>query len=123
MTEHGTANAKPEAATAALEAGLDIELPYMDYYGEHLDEAVENGDLAEETLDESVRRVLREKVRKGILDDPTVDAGAAADAFHTDEAAEVNRRAARQSMTLLKNEDDLLPLDVDSVAVVGPKAD
>ncbi len=123
VTEHGTANTKPEAATQALEAGLDVELPYTDYYGEFLVEAVENGDLSEATLDESVRRVLREKARKGVLDDPTVDAEAAADAFHTDEAAEVNRKAACQSMTLLKNEDDLLPLDVDSVAVVGPKAD
>ncbi|WP_049888944.1 glycoside hydrolase family 3 N-terminal domain-containing protein [Natronococcus occultus] len=123
VTEHGTANTKPEAATAALEAGLDVELPYTDYYGEHLITAVENGELSEKTLDESVRRVLREKARKGLLDDPSVDAEAAADAFRTDEAAALNRRAARRSMTLLKNENELLPLTADSVAVIGPKAD
>ncbi len=122
-TEHGTADTKVEAGVQALEAGIDVELPYTDYYGEYLVEAVENGDLAEETLDESVRRVLREKIRKGVFDDPEIDVDAAADAFHTEEAREVTGRAARQSMTLLKNEDDLLPLDVDSVAVVGPKAD
>ncbi|GAB3670064.1 glycoside hydrolase family 3 N-terminal domain-containing protein [Halopiger thermotolerans] len=123
VTEHETANTKPEAAVQALEAGIDVELPYTEYYGEHLVDAVEEGDLAEETLDESVRRVLREKFRKGVFDDPEVDADAAAAAFHTDEAREVTREAARQSMTLLKNEGDLLPLSVDDVAVVGPKAD
>ncbi|WP_247004736.1 glycoside hydrolase family 3 N-terminal domain-containing protein [Halosolutus gelatinilyticus] len=123
VTEHGTANTKREAGVQSLEAGIDVELPYTEYYGEHLVEAVEEGELAEETLDESVRRVLREKFRKGVFDDPIVDEDAATDAFHTEEARTVTRRAARESMTLLKNEGDLLPLDVDSVAVVGPKAD
>ncbi|WP_425494227.1 glycoside hydrolase family 3 N-terminal domain-containing protein [Natronobiforma cellulositropha] len=123
VTEHGTANTKREAGVACLEAGLDVELPYTEYYGEHLVEAVEAGELTEETLDASVRRVLTEKIEKGVFDDPEIDAEAAADAFHTDAAQEVNARAARESIVLLKNEDDLLPLDVGSVAVVGPKAD
>ncbi|GAB7018296.1 glycoside hydrolase family 3 N-terminal domain-containing protein [Halostagnicola bangensis] len=123
VTEHGTANTKRKAGIQSLEAGLDIELPYTEYYGEHLVEAVEEGELAEETLEKSVRRVLREKLRKGVFDDSPVDPEAATDAFHTEEAREVTHEAARQSMTLLKNDDDLLPLDVDSVAVVGPKAD
>ncbi|SDK54718.1 beta-glucosidase [Natronorubrum texcoconense] len=122
-TEHGTINTKQEGAVASIEAGLDVELPYTEYFGEHLVNAVEDGDLAEETLDEAVRRVLREKFRKGVFDAGEIDEDAAADAFHTDEAREITREAARQSMTLLKNEGDLLPLDVDSVAVVGPKAD
>nr|WP_224828341.1 glycoside hydrolase family 3 N-terminal domain-containing protein [Saliphagus infecundisoli] len=122
-TEHRVAETKPEAGAAAVEAGIDVELPYTDYYGEFLVEAVENGNLAEETLDTSVRRVLREKVRKGVLDDPMADPDAAADAFHTEAAREVTARAARQSMTLLKN-DDLLPLEgVESVAAIGPKVD
>ncbi|TYT63380.1 glycoside hydrolase family 3 N-terminal domain-containing protein [Natrialba swarupiae] len=123
VTEHNTANTKLEAAVQALEAGIDVELPYTEYYGEHLVEAVESGELAEETLDESVRRVLREKFRKGVFDEWSVDEDAAADAFHTEGARSVARDAARESMTLLKNDDDLLPLEADSVAVIGPKAD
>ncbi|WP_440767106.1 glycoside hydrolase family 3 N-terminal domain-containing protein [Natronorubrum sp. DTA7] len=126
VTEHGTADTKREAGVQAVEAGIDVELPYTDYYGEHLVEAVEAGELAEETVTEAARRVLSAKAQKGLLDDSTVDSDAAAEPFGTDEARAVTERAARESMTLLKNEDDLLPLvseETDSVAVVGPKAD
>ncbi|WP_049947443.1 glycoside hydrolase family 3 N-terminal domain-containing protein [Candidatus Halobonum tyrrellensis] len=125
-SEHGVAADEEEAGRMAVEAGVDVELPYTDCYGEHLVSAVESGDLAEETVDAAARRVLTAKARKGLLPggDPTVDADAAADPFGTDEADELTTRAARESMTLLKNEGDLLPLDdVGSVAVVGPKAD
>ncbi|MDS0300783.1 glycoside hydrolase family 3 C-terminal domain-containing protein [Halogeometricum sp. S1BR25-6] len=125
-SEHGVAADEREAGVMAVEAGIDVELPYTDCYGEHLAEAVEEGELSEATLDAAVRRVLRAKVEHGLLDDSTVDADAAADPFGTDEAEELTTRAARESMTLLKNEDDLLPIaggETDSVAVVGPKAD
>ncbi|WP_137289459.1 glycoside hydrolase family 3 N-terminal domain-containing protein [Natronorubrum halophilum] len=125
-SEHGVAADEREAGVAALEAGVDVELPYTDCYGEHLVDAVEAGELAEETLDEAVRRVLSAKARNGLLDDPTVDPDAASEPFGTDEARELTTRAARESMTLLKNDDELLPLigeETDAVAVVGPKAD
>ncbi|SFL44009.1 beta-glucosidase [Halogranum rubrum] len=125
-SEHGVAADEQEAGVAAVEAGIDVELPYTDCYGEHLVDAVEAGVLSEATLDESVRRVLRMKAEKGLLDDATVDPETAAEPFGTEEADDLTTRAARESMTLLKNEDDLLPLvgdDTDSVAVVGPKAD
>lgn len=123
VTEHGTAAEKPEAASDALEAGLDIELPYTEYYGDPLIEAVEGGDLAESVIDTSVERILRKKIEKGLFGDPFVDAEAAPEAFNTDTATELTERAARKSMTLLKN-DGTLPLEnVGSVAVIGPKAD
>ncbi|WP_425498548.1 glycoside hydrolase family 3 N-terminal domain-containing protein [Haloprofundus halobius] len=125
-SEHGVAADEREAGVAAVEAGIDVELPYTDCYGEHLVEAVEEGVLAEATLDRAVGRVLRAKAEGGLLDDSTVDADAADEPFGTDEARELTTRAARESMTLLKNEGDLLPLvgdETDSVAVVGPKAD
>ncbi|WP_121744762.1 glycoside hydrolase family 3 N-terminal domain-containing protein [Natronorubrum halophilum] len=125
-SEHGVAADEREAGVAALEAGIDVELPYTDCYGEHLVDAVEAGELAEETLDEAVRRVLSAKARNGLLDDPTVDPDAASEPFGTDEARDLTTRAARESMTLLKNDDELLPLigeETDAVAVVGPKAD
>ncbi|MFC6823574.1 glycoside hydrolase family 3 N-terminal domain-containing protein [Halopelagius fulvigenes] len=125
-SEHGVAADEEEAGVMALEAGIDVELPYTDCYGDHLVNAVEAGRLSEETVDTAVRRVLRAKARKGLLDDPTVDADAASEPFGTEAADELTERAARESMTLLRNEDDLLPLvgeETDSVAVVGPKAD
>jgi beta-glucosidase len=122
-SEHGIADTEREAAVTALESGIDVELPYTDCYT-HLVDAIEDGELTEETLDESVRRVLRMKIRKGVFDDPSVDADAADDAFGTEHATQLTERAARESMVLLKNENALLPLaDSDSVAVVGPKAD
>ncbi|WP_459880194.1 glycoside hydrolase family 3 N-terminal domain-containing protein [Halorubrum gandharaense] len=122
--EHGVTATDRDSGVAALEAGIDVELPYTDCYGDHLVEAVERGELAEETLDESVRRVLRMKFEKGVVDEWSVDPETAADAFQTDASVDLARTAAEESLVLLKNEDDLLPLtDADSVAVVGPKAD
>lgn len=125
-SEHGVAASEQAAGVMAVEAGIDVELPYTDCYGEHLVNAVEDGDVAEATVDTAVRRVLRAKAEKGLLDDPTVDVDAAADPFNTENAKNLTTRAARESMTLLKNEGDVLPFDggrLDSVAIVGPKAD
>ncbi|WP_394339011.1 glycoside hydrolase family 3 N-terminal domain-containing protein [Halosimplex salinum] len=121
--EHGVAATQREAGVAAVEAGIDVELPNTDCY-EYLPEAVRRGELAEETLDESVRRVLRAKFEKGLFEDPTVDVDSATEPYEDESAADLAREAARDSLVVLKNEDDLLPLDgADSVAVVGPKAD
>ncbi|WP_101295963.1 glycoside hydrolase family 3 N-terminal domain-containing protein [Halegenticoccus soli] len=120
--EHGVASSYDDAATMALEAGLDVELPASECYPT-LVEAVENGDLAEETVDTAVRRVLRTKIRKGLLDDPYVDVDAVEKVVETDEQRVLARRAARESVTLL-HDDGVLPLDdAADVAVVGPKAD
>ena len=123
-SEHGVAETKGEAAAMALEAGIDVELPCTDCYGDVLAEAVREDAVSEDALDRAVRRVLGAKIRKGVFDDPTVDADAAADAFGTEAEKELVRRAGRESITLLKNEGDLLPLSsAGSVAVLGPKAD
>ncbi|MFB6153657.1 MAG: glycoside hydrolase family 3 N-terminal domain-containing protein [Halodesulfurarchaeum sp.] len=123
--EHGIATSQREAGVAALEAGLDVELPATDCYGENLVEAVEAGELSEATLETAVRRVLRAKIESGVFDDPYVDPEAASAPFDTDEQSELAARAARESMTLLEN-DGILPLsdeDLDTVALVGPQAD
>ena len=123
VTEHETAATKRDAGVASLEAGIDVELPYTDCYGEHIVEAVEAGEISETVVDTSVRRILRKKVEKGLFDDPYVAVDAVQDAYHTDAARKLTYEAATESMTLLKNEE-LLPLtDVDSIAVIGPKAD
>ena len=121
--EHGVAPNWREAAIRAVEAGIDVELPQQECYP-MLVEAVESGELSRETVETAARRVLRQKVEKGLFEEYGADPDEAASAFGPDRHRDMARRLARESVTLLKNEDDLLPLDEDaSVAVVGPKAD
>ena len=112
------------AAVLALEAGLDIELPATDCYGAPLLRAIDTGLVAEETLDEAVRRLLRTKFDLGLFDDPYVDVAAASAAAATPAHRELARTIARKSIVLLRN-DGVLPLtaEVGSIAVIGPNAD
>jgi len=121
--EHRVAADLTDAAIQAVEAGIDVELPQKECYP-HLVDAVEDGAVAESTIDAAARRVLRQKLEKGLLDDTGVDPEAVADAFGPDANRDTARRLARESITLLENEGDVLPLSTEaSVAVVGPKAD
>jgi beta-glucosidase len=120
--QHGVAGSLREAAVRAVEAGLDVELPLVECYDE-LVGAVEDGELAEATVDRAARRVLRQKVEKGLFEAHAPEPGAVDDAFGPEAGREYARRLARESVTLLEN-DGTLPLsDPESVAVVGPKAD
>ena len=112
------------AAVLALEAGLDVELPATDCYGEPLLRAIEAGLVAEETLDQAVRRVLCTKFDLGLFDEPYVDVAAASGAAATAAHRELARTIARKSIVLLSN-DGVLPLaaEVGSIAVIGPNAD
>ena len=90
----------------------------------HLPEALERGDVTEEQLDASVRRVLEAKQRSGLFDDPYVDEDAARAVLNDPAHREVARIAAERSAVLLRNEGGLLPLDAGaSLAVIGPLAD
>jgi beta-glucosidase len=118
--DHGSAGAR------ALRAGLDLELPGRECYGEPLKALIEDGRLEIEVVDTAVRRVLRSKFQVGLFEQPYVDEDAAADEFDTPADRELARRAATQSLVLLKNDGDLLPLQpgaLTRVAVVGPAAD
>src|SRR5699024_2827473 len=118
------------AAVAALSAGLDIELPETTAYP-HLAGAVEDGELALDVVDTAVRRILRQKVELGLLD-PEFDAAATGAAIDLDapESRALARRMAEESIILLDNPADLLPLragaaDGDgpgSIALIGPAA-
>ncbi len=124
LTEyHHVARSKAEAAGMALEAGLDVELPFTDCYGDLLREAVRQGQIPEALIDLSVRRVLAQKFALGLFDQPYVDASLVA--FDTPEQRQLARHIAHKSIVLLKNDGDLLPLDkrLRSIAVIGPNAD
>lgn len=121
---HQVASDKVEAAAQALLAGIDIELPTVDCYGEALLEAVRRGRVAVDAVDAAVRRVLTIKFALGLFDHPYVDEQRAAVAFDTAEDRALAREIARRSIVLLKNEGGLLPLrrDIRRLAVIGPAA-
>jgi beta-glucosidase len=121
---HRTAADKREAACQALRAGLDVELPALDCYGAPLRSALESGELGIELVDRSVERLLRLKFELGVFEDPFVDEAHAPSVFDTSQQRELARRAARESIVLLKNEGALLPLapDLGTLALIGPGA-
>ena len=121
---HRAARDKRESAVLAMKAGINVELPSFDCYGEPLRQAVENGEIGMDLIDEAVSRILSWKFELGLFENPYVDAGAAPAVFDTAEQRTLAREIARQSCVLLKNDGGLLPLskDVASIAVIGPNA-
>jgi beta-glucosidase len=113
-----------EAAALALEAGLDVELPGTDCYGEPLLEAVRSGRVSEETVDTAVARVLRCKFELGLFERTFVEPDEVTAVTGTAEHRRLAQEIARRSIVLLRN-DGTLPLRPDdaSVAVIGPNAD
>ena len=124
-TFHHVAVDKGAAARMALAAGLDVELPQLDCYGAPLRDDIEAGQIPLALIDRSVRRLLRLKFALGLFEEPYVDAQAAPRVYQTAEQRGLARRIAQQSMVLLKNAGDLLPLDpgLGRLAVIGPCAD
>jgi beta-xylosidase len=121
-THHGVAKDKAEAAAEAFNAGLDIELPGFEC-AEHLPEAIERFDIREERINEIVARLLTEKFRLGLFENPFADENQVS--LPSDGARELAREVALQSVVLLEN-NGILPLNVTEkpkVAVIGPTAD
>ncbi|KUI20369.1 glycosyl hydrolase [Mycobacterium sp. GA-1285] len=125
QTRQRVAETAEDAGALALTAGLDVEMPEVFGYGQVLAEAVRRGRIDESVLDRSVLRVLREKFALGLFDDPYVPEDPIAITSLAGEGADLSARLAAQAVTLLKNDDDLLPLSTDAgrVAVIGPHAD
>ncbi len=122
-TIHLLARDRTDAASKALEAGLDIELPNIDCYGQPLKEAVENGQIDVALVEQSVARLLQQKFALGLFENPYVDAEVVA--IDTPAERELARKIAERSLILLKNEGDILPLspELGKIAVIGPQAD
>ncbi|MET7550472.1 glycoside hydrolase family 3 N-terminal domain-containing protein [Streptomyces sp. NPDC005500] len=129
-TMHRVAASEGDAGRLALCAGMDIELPNTGCYGEPLAQELDAGQVAPELLDRAVERVLRQKLRLGLLDadyTPEADAGVGT---HVDLDSPGNRALARtiaeRSVVLLANEGAALPLDsarTPAIALIGPGAD
>lgn len=123
VRHHRVARDKGAAAVAALTAGLDVELPELDCFGEPLQTLVEGGKADVALVDRAVRRVLRAKLELGLFESPYVDESAAEAAFDTADARSLAGSLAEQSMVLLRN-DGVLPLAPGCrVALIGPAAD
>jgi len=120
---HHIAADRVEAAHLALEAGVDIELPSLDAYNEGLMRAVESGQVPLALIDRALERVLEQKFALGLFEHPYVDDQSVM--FDTADQRALARTIARQSIVLLRNDGDLLPLPktLQSLAVIGPNAD
>lgn len=121
---HFVAKDKKQAAELAVKAGVNMELPEPDCYL-HLADLVEEGSVDECLIDEMVWPLLYWKFRFGIFDDPYVDPNEADRICGSEKNRELALQAARESITLLKNENDILPVDpgtFKTIAVIGPNA-
>lgn len=127
-SKHRVAKDWVEAAAQVANAGLNIRTQFTppEDFILPLREAVAQGKVSPEVLDQRVREILKVKFRLGLFDNPYLGDGEKAEkVVHSPEHQAVALEAARQSMVLLKNEGGLLPLkkDIKSVAVIGPNAD
>jgi beta-glucosidase len=122
---HHVARDKREAAVLAVRAGVNLELPEPDCYL-HLADLVREGELKEWELDVLVAPMLYWKFKMGLFDQPYVDPEEARRVASNQAHRRLALQAARETITLLKNEHALVPLDanqIKSVAVIGPNAD
>lgn len=122
---HFVAKDKKESCALAVKAGVNIELPDPDCYL-HLAELVKKGVLKEAQLDELIAPMLFWKFEMGLFDDPYVDPGEAERVVGCEQHTQLALTAAREAITLLKNENGLAPLDLSKIktlAVIGPNAD
>jgi len=122
---HAVAKDKIDAAYLAAMAGVNIEFPDIDCYP-NLVYLVQSGRLEESVLDELVAPMLRSKFQMGLFEDPYVDPDIIENDLKLEKDRKIALRSALETITLLKNENDLLPLSIDenkTIAVIGPNAD
>ncbi|MHC5156601.1 MAG: glycoside hydrolase family 3 N-terminal domain-containing protein [Planctomycetota bacterium] len=124
MINHGFAEDQARAGVLGSAAGVDMEMVSRTYF-DHLPRLVREGKISEGVLDTAVRRILRIKLQLDLFDVPYVDPAREASVILAPEHRKAARQAVRESMVLLKNEDNLLPLDkkIKSIALIGPLAD
>lgn len=120
---HFVALTKENAAIQSVTAGVDVDLGGDAYT--NLCHAVQSGQMDKAVIDTAVCRVLRMKFEMGLFEHPYMDPKIAAKTVRRKEHIELARKIAQSSITLLKNENSILPLSktINKVAVIGPNAD
>ncbi len=127
-TKHGTAKDMKEAVRQSVEAGLNVRCTFRspDSFVLPLRELVKEGGLSEEVINDRVRDILRVKFLIGLFDAPyQTDLAGADREVEKEENEAIALQASHESIVLLKNADELLPLDINStkkIAVCGPNA-
>ncbi len=122
---HLIAKDKAEAAERAVTAGVDLEAARPDIYL-NLVQLVQDGKIPESLIDKAVRRILTAKFKAGLFEKPYPDVADIKKRVHLPAHIELAQEIAEESVILLQNEDDLLPLDrskLKNIAVIGPNAD
>ena len=128
-TKHGTAKDMKEAVRQSVEAGLNVRCTFRspESYVEPLRELVKEGGISEETINSRVRDILRVKFLIGLFDSPyQMQLEEADKVVENPEHEAVALQASRESIVLLKNDNNTLPLDINKVktiSVCGPNAD
>lgn len=126
MVVHGVAKDSDEATMLALNAQNDMDMQSHAYLTS-LVKLVREGKVNEAQVDEAVRRILRVKFMLGLFDNPYKNCDVAAEQrnIFTAEHQQASRDVARKSIVLLKNQNQLLPLntEIKTIAVIGPLAD
>ena len=126
LATHGYAANAQEALTRALQAGLDMEMALFEPAMARLPNALAEGTITAEQLDDAVRRVLGAKIRMGLFGNPYVDEQKVAHVLADPAHLRAAQHAAERAAVLLRNDGNLLPLDrkaLKSMAVIGPLAD
>jgi beta-glucosidase len=125
LDTHRVARDTADAARLAVAAGVDIDMPRLESY-QYLVGLVRSGRVGEALIDRAVRRILRAKIAMSLFEHPYVDSANAERVVASAAHLATARRVGDEAITLLKNDDGLLPLDpakVRSIALIGPHAD
>jgi len=122
---HQVAKGPNEAAVLALKAGVDVEASRPDVY-KNLTKMVQAGTINIKQIDSAVVRILTAKFKAGLFEKRLADSSGIKSKLHTATSVALSRSIAEESIVLLKNQDNLLPLNrstIKSIAVIGPNAD
>jgi beta-glucosidase len=120
----GTAKDETDAAIQAIKAGIDLEASGNCYL--KLEKAVEDKKIDIKYINQAVSRVLYVKFTSGLFDNPYGETARLKSAIHSNESIELAREIASESIVLLKNQDNILPLSTErfkKIALIGPSAD
>lgn len=120
-SRHQVARSHRDAVKMAIDAGLDMSMVPNEYsFSEHLVDLVRSGEITEERIDESVRRILEFKMKLGLFSNPKVEE-TAVKKFGLSEYEDIALQAAEASLVLLENRNEILPLRGDEkLLIVGP---
>lgn len=123
MTEHGNVKDKKEAGEVAINAGVDMDMQ-SGIFNDYIPKSVEEGKVLESRIDQAVIQILKMKYRLGLFEDPFrySNVKRAKKTLMKPEFIEASRELAKRSIVLLKNENQVLPLNkgIKKLALIGP---